>query len=139
MNIIEDFEDMADIFEYDNDTTYLVNFWATWCGPCVKELPYIEEVKSKLSDEKFKLIYVSLDFKKHIETRLLPFLDTHKMTSDMYVLLDSDANSWIDKVDSGWSGSIPFSVVYKGEEKHTFEQQFHSTEELLNIIKPLIH
>lgn len=139
LNIIEDFQEMEQIFKYDNDTTYMINFWATWCGPCVKEMPYIEEARRSLSNEKFRLIYVSLDFRKDLESRLVPFLNKHAVSSEMYILLDPKANKWIDKVDPSWSGSIPYSVVYKGKEKQSFEQQFHSTREILNIINPLIH
>ena len=138
LKIIEDFQDMEEIFQYDNDTTYLINFWATWCAPCVKEIPYIEEVSERLSKNSFRLIYVSLDFEKDLENRLIPFLNKNGITSEMYVLLDPKANSWIDKVDPEWSGSIPFSIIYRGNTRQVFEQQFHSTEEILNIIKPLI-
>jgi len=65
--IYERFEDLAPIFAQQNDTTYVINFWATWCAPCVKELPYFETLTKKYADQKVKVILVSLDFSKQLE------------------------------------------------------------------------
>ena len=71
--IYENFEELAFIFQQQNDTTYVINFWSTWCAPCVKELPYFEQVNQKYTNRKVKVILVSLDFPKQLETKLKPF------------------------------------------------------------------
>jgi len=130
----ESFDDFEKHLHFENDTTYFVNFWATWCGPCVKELPYIEELNELYKNEKFKVVLVSLDFKRHIDTKLIPFLNKKKIVSDVILLLDSKPNNWIDKVDPEWSGAIPISIVYDKSKSEFYEREFHSTEELINII-----
>ncbi len=60
--VFKKFEDFEYLLEKDNDTTYVINFWATWCLPCVKELPEFEEINQHFKDKKFKMILVSLDF-----------------------------------------------------------------------------
>ncbi len=136
--IYENFEDIEFIFQQKNDTTYVINFWATWCAPCVKELPYFEEITQKYADKKIKVILVSQDFSKQLETKLKPFLAKNKLYSEVLVLIDPDANSWIDKVNPAWSGAIPATVVYKGDKNEFYEKSFESLAELEEIIQPFL-
>lgn len=96
----------------DNDTTYIINFWATWCIPCIKELPDFEAINKTYKNKKFKMLLVSLDFKSQIESSLIPFIDKHKLSAEVIVLSDPNANEWINKVNKDWSGSIPATVIY---------------------------
>src|ERR1043165_4592291 len=53
-----------------NDTTYVLNFWATWCKPCVEELPGFDSLLVLESKNPVKIILVSLDFKEDLEKRV---------------------------------------------------------------------
>ena len=136
--VYEKFSNIEPMFHLDNDTTYIINFWATWCKPCLEELPYLEEVNEKYSKEKIKVILCSLDFPKQIESKLLPFVEKKKLKSTVVVLLDGNFNDWIDKVSSEWSGAIPVTYIYNGKKKYFADAPFHSTQELEEIIKPFI-
>ncbi len=136
--IYERFEDLAPIFEQYNDTTYVINFWSTWCAPCVKELPYFEALTEKYATQNVKVILVSLDFPKQLETKLKPFLKENNLQSTVLVLTDPDANSWVDKVNPAWSGAIPATVVYKGDTNKFYEKAFESFAELEGIITPFL-
>lgn len=114
----------------ENDTLYVVNFWATWCAPCVKELPYFETFSKENSTQKVKVILVSLDFEKQKESKLIPFLKKKKITSDVVLLLEKDYNNWLPKVDKNWSGSIPATLLIKGKKRQFVEKEFESAEEL---------
>ncbi|MCK4751475.1 MAG: TlpA family protein disulfide reductase [Bacteroidales bacterium] len=116
-----------------NDTTYLVNFWASWCTPCVEELPAIERIGEEYRGEKIKIVLVSLDFPKQIESRLVPFIEKNKIRSEVLVLNDPDANKWIDKVDPAWSGSIPATLIYNRNGR-MFHEGTYTYEELKQII-----
>lgn len=132
-----DYEHLEPLFEQNDGTTYVINFWATWCLPCVKELPFFEKLNETYKNKNVKVILVSLDFPKKIESQLLPFLERKKVQSTVYVLDDPDANSWIEKVNKDWSGAIPATVIYKGKNKKFFEQSFTYEElekELLLIL-----
>lgn len=107
-----------------NDTVYLVNFWATWCAPCIKELPAIASVEQKYADEKFRVLLVSLDFTKELKSRLEPFVKSKNITSDVFLLNDPDQNRWIDKVDPNWSGEIPFTLIYGKHFRESYSQTF---------------
>ena len=105
------FEDLAKMMSRQNDTTYIFNFFATWCEPCVEEFPSFQRFSSCYAQEKMRLIFVSLDFKKDFSKRLLPFLQKHHVKNEVVLLDEPDYNSWIDHVDSGWDGNLPATLV----------------------------
>ena len=132
------FDAFEHILHQNNDTTYIINFWATWCGPCVKELPYFEQLQAQYAGDKVQVVLVSLDFEKKLESKLVPFLNKRKIASDVVVLLDGKASKWIDRVDPSWSGAIPITLVRKGEELVFHERVFHSYTELEDIVTPFL-
>ncbi len=89
------------------DTTYVVNFWATWCGPCVEELPYFEKLSTIYKKQPVKVILMSLDFKSKLQTDVIPFVKKHKLAAEVYVVNEADQQAFIEKVDRKWSGAIP--------------------------------
>lgn len=118
------FSALEHFLKKDNDTTYVVNFWATWCVPCVEELPNFEKLKATYKGKKVKVLLVSIDFPKMAESKLLPFIKEKNLKSDVVLLNDPDANSWINKVDSTWSGAIPATVIYKKDKRQFYEKSF---------------
>ena len=99
---------------------------ATWCKPCVQELPYFEALHQNKSKLPLKVILVSIDRKSDIESRLQPFLAKREMTTEVFLLADGRAHEWIDKVDPSWSGSIPATVLLKKGKKEFYEKEFDS-------------
>lgn len=114
--------------EAENDTTYVVNFWATWCKPCVEELPYFEALYEKYKDKKVRLILVSLDFEDKIKSKLIPFIIQNKLKGEVIVLRQKGMNNWIDKIDPSWSGALPATIIYKKDKRAFFEQSFEYKE-----------
>lgn len=136
---VYDYEGFEKYLEsYDDSKTLVVNFWATWCIPCVKELPYFEEAHAYYKDTDVKVILVSLDFDTQLESRVIPFLKKKEIKSTVVLLDDPDANSWIDKVSPDWSGAIPATLVMQGTKRAFYEQSFHSFDEIQQIIQPFI-
>ncbi|WP_281637690.1 TlpA family protein disulfide reductase [Flavobacterium marginilacus] len=122
----------------DKSTTYVVNFWATWCAPCVKELPYFERLNSE--NKKVKVVLVSLDFKNQYETKLLPFVKNRKINSEVVLLTDRDYNAWLPIVSKDWSGSIPATLIIQNGVKKVFaERSFSSYEELNEFVNKNIN
>lgn len=112
----------------DKNTIYVVNFWATWCGPCVKELPHFEQLNSE--NKNIKVVLVSLDFKNTLESKLKPFLKKKNIKSEVVLLTDTDYNSWLPQVDKEWSGSIPATLIIKNGQQFFAEKIFSSYTEL---------
>ncbi|TVQ45772.1 MAG: alkyl hydroperoxide reductase [Saprospirales bacterium] len=123
----------------DSETTYIVNFFATWCKPCVDELPYFLELHKNYREEGLHFILISLDFPQHLESRLKPFLTENSVTAEVFLLDDPAANDWIPKVDESWSGAIPATIVCRGGKSSFYEKTFHSTDELIELIQPYLN
>ncbi len=131
---VEKFDQLETRWLKNNDTVYLVNYWATWCKPCVEELPDFLELEKQMKDEKFKMILVSLDFPSQIESRVIPFLKENNIESQV-VLLDDKANYWINKVNKNWDGDIPVTQIIQNKEKE-FHNSSLNLEELQKIVQP---
>jgi thiol-disulfide isomerase/thioredoxin len=130
---VVNYDQLEPYLQKSNDTIYLVNFWATWCVPCIKELPAIEATAAKYTDKKFKVLLVSLDFPEELSNRLEPFMKSKNITSEVFLLNDPNQNRWIDKVDPNWSGEIPFTLIYGKHLRELYSQTF-TFEELDSII-----
>jgi thiol-disulfide isomerase/thioredoxin len=128
------FDEFEPMLHHANDTTYIINFWATWCIPCRKELPDFEQVHKNYLDSKVRVILASLDFIDQLEKVTIPFLLKNNITAQVILLNDPNSNAWIDRVDSRWSGSIPATVIYKADKKDFFEQvlDYNTMEKIVN-------
>ena len=102
---------LESLLNSNTDTTYIVNFWATWCGPCVEELPYFEQLSRNFASQKVRIVLVSMDFVKDKERRVVPFVERMKLKNTVWLLNEPDANSWIDRVDPSWSGALPATLI----------------------------
>ena len=98
-----------------SDTTYIVNFWATWCKPCVAELPDFNKIDSVYKTQKIKVLLVSLDFKEDIKLKLKPFIAKRKFKTEIIVLDEVNGNDFINKVSDKWSGAIPATLITKNK------------------------
>jgi thiol-disulfide isomerase/thioredoxin len=117
--------DVRKILTQKSDTTYIVNFWATWCKPCIAELPSFEQIQQNYKGQNVQVLLISMDFAKELKTRVIPFVNQRKIKSRVWLLNEPDANSWIDKVSPEWSGAIPAMLIvnnYKNK-KVFFEQK----------------
>lgn len=100
----------------------LVNFWATWCGPCVEEFPDLV----KISDDyqgKIDVITVTLDDLAEINTSVPQFLAKMKATMPTYLLKTTDENSAIESVSKDWQGGLPFTILYDGKGATVYSKQ----------------
>ena len=123
----------------NNDTVYVINFWATWCGPCVQELPGFEKLNLQYKDKKFKMLLVSLDFKKDLN-KLEKFRAAKKLSSEVVLLDETKYNEWIDKINPAWGGAIPATLFIKNSTNYMlFHEKSLTFEELQSIVKPLIN
>lgn len=123
------FDDLEKKYMNDSDTLYLVNYWATWCKPCIEEIPDFLKLSKLYKDQKFKMILVSLDFPSQIESRVIPFIKENNIQVEVLVL-DDDANVWINKVNKDWDGDIPVTQIIQNRKK----EFYHSSLTYIELI-----
>ncbi|MDT0559611.1 TlpA disulfide reductase family protein [Ichthyenterobacterium sp. W332] len=136
--VIVDFDGLKPYLNKKDDKTYIVNFWATWCGPCVKELPYFEQIGEAYKNKYVEVILVSLDFPRKYETKLKPYIKENKLKSKVIAFDDLDMNTWIPAINKNWSGAIPATIIYNSNERKFYERSFTYSEletELKQFIK----
>lgn len=127
---VYNFESLEPLLYTDSNKIHIVNFWAMWCAPCIKELPILKEFEK--NNPNVEITLVSLDFPEDIETRLKPFLERKGITSKVVLLDDPDQNSWINKIDPNWSGTIPFTIIFNNENRTFHERAFNDIKDLEN-------
>jgi thiol-disulfide isomerase/thioredoxin len=110
-----------------SQTTLIVNFWATWCKPCVQELPAFDSLNTE--SKNYKVILVSLDFKEDIKSKVNPFLKKNHIKSECVLLDEVNGNDFIDKISKEWSGAIP-ATLFKNTNKKIFIEKKMRLEEL---------
>ncbi|HAF29795.1 MAG TPA: thioredoxin [Bacteroidales bacterium] len=128
------FKEFEPLLHKNDDKVYVINFWATWCRPCVKEIPTFNQLYETYKNNNVEIILVSLDFGKNLQSRILDFKNTHNIKATIIILDDPDSNSWIDKVNKDWSGAIPTTIIYNKKAVKFFEQSF-DYKELENELK----
>lgn len=131
------YNELKPLLEKEDGKTYIINFWATWCAPCVKELPYFEKIKEEYADNNVEVLLVSLDFPKQVEKKLIPFINKKKLQSEVILLDDVNEDIWIKAIDESWSGAIPATIIYNNNNRKFYEQSF-DYETLENELKTFI-
>lgn len=134
---VYDFDGLERLFHKEDNKTYVINFWATWCKPCVAELPYFERIYAEQKGSGVEVILVNIDMPKMWESHLVPFVKRKKLKSKVIILDDPKQNTWIPKVDVNWSGGIPATLIYNNNKREFYEQSF-TYEELSDSLSEFI-
>ena len=107
-----------------SDKPLIVNFWATFCKPCIEEIPYFQSLVKKYDSAGIKLLLVSLDLKEAY-SKINSFAATHKFTAPIVYLNETNADIFCPKIDEKWSGAIPASLFVNNQKGYRkfFEEQ----------------
>lgn len=129
------FDELQQLRQSPGDTLYVVNFWATWCKPCIKELPYFEAASAAHKDQPVRVVLVSMDAAEDLEKRVKPFVQKRGLKADVMLLDEVDGNTWIDKLEPKWSGAIPATLFFNNKRnQYEFVEREMTQEELQSLI-----
>lgn len=135
--VYENFADVAGLFNQQSDTTYLINFWATWCRPCREEIPLLQKLAREHADAKIQVVLVSLDTEPSAIERIPPFLEKEAPELPTIVLTDEDP-AWGKTIDRVWSGSLPTTIIYRKDLRYVYRREFRTYVDLQGAVAPLI-
>jgi len=120
-----------------SETPLIINFWATYCGPCLKEIPYFEKLTKQYKENNVRLLLISLDFKESYPDKIEKFITRMKFSSSIVWLNETNADYFCPKVDSKWSGVMPATLFInkKTSYRHFIEESISESNFDLEIKK----
>ncbi|MBA3829700.1 MAG: TlpA family protein disulfide reductase [Taibaiella sp.] len=120
----------------NDDTIYVINFWATWCAPCVHELPEFNKLYDHFAGKPVKILMVSLDFKEGYPREIEKMAEKKKMREELVWLNETNANIFIPKIEDSWQGSIPATLVLQhGQYFRQFWEGAIKAESVENVVE----
>lgn len=123
----------------ESKTPLIINFWATWCKPCVEELPYFEKEVEENSKDSVVLLLISLDFKEAFPQSILTFAEKKEIKGQIFWLNETNADYFCPKIDTKWSGSIPATLFINNKTGYrNFVEEQISPKKLKQEIKALL-
>lgn len=104
----------------------VINFWATWCAPCVKELPLFEKLQGERKDVAVTLVSMDIDLDPDPQ-KVHRYVERKKIKSEVLILDERNPDTWIDKIDKKWSGALPATLVIntKTGKRKFVEKELH--------------
>ena len=135
--VYDRYAEVAPVFTQNDDTTYLINFWATWCKPCLEELPLLQELAEEHRNDKLQVLLVSLDTEASAISRIPAYLEQKDITLPTLVLRDETA-AWQRALDEKWDGSLPTTFIYRGPLRYIYRRNFNTLPDVEAAVEPLI-
>lgn len=129
IEVAKEYSEIQTRLDSDTNVLWIVNFWATSCPPCLKEMPHFNEIEAEKNDD-IKILLVSLDRAKDLEPRVYDFVEKFNITPEVVLLEDQNYSSWTDDVDPSWYGALPATMMIKGSKKNFRFGAYKTIEEL---------
>lgn len=123
----------------ESKTPLIINFWATFCKPCMEEIPYFQKLGKKYENKGVKLLLVSLDMKDDFPGRVNAFIKKNKVVTPTAWLDETNADYFCPRIDKAWSGAIPASLFINNRDSYRkFIEEPLSEEQLEKEIMTMI-
>lgn len=135
--VVIDLEGMTQLMDAQPEKLQVINFWATWCKPCIDELPAFEKLQAAYKEE-IEVILISLDDVENLDSKVNPFLEKNMIQSQVKLLNHAYAAEYIPMVDQHWDGAIPVTLLKYKDQNKFFNQEFQYKEleiEVLSLLK----
>ena len=122
-------DQLQNLISSKSENIKVINFWATWCAPCIKELPLFEKLGQDRKDVEVTLVSMDLDLDPNPE-KVHKFVARKKLQSKVVILDAKDPNHYIDQIEKSWSGALPATIIINGKtgQRKFVEKELHEGE-----------
>lgn len=131
-------KDLQAVISKPSEKIQVINFWATWCAPCVKEIPLFEKLNLQNKDVDVTLVSMDFDLDPNPD-KVHRFVTRKNLQSKVVIIIEEDPSSWIDKVDKDWSGALPATLIVntKTGKRKLVQRELHEgdLEKLIEEVK----
>lgn len=118
IEVLDHYSDLQKIIDAQGDRPLILNFWSTYCPPCIKELPLFDSLEVAYKSRDIKVLLINLDAVKDLESRVYPFVKKQGIKQEIKLLNDQNYTKWTEQVDSSWYGALPATLMIKGHKRH---------------------
>ncbi|MCS7153843.1 MAG: TlpA family protein disulfide reductase [Bacteroidia bacterium] len=116
------------------ETLYVLNFWSTWCRPCIAELPHLQAAYERLAKQiPVSFWLISLDFPPDGAKKAARLLHQKGISLPAFWLSEKDPNTWIPRLHSDWDGAIPYTQAGLGGPFH--DRPFSNSQEVEDFVR----
>ena len=138
IEILDQFSELQTIIDSKDHDVLVLNFWATSCPPCLKEMPHFNRLESEYRNKKVRILLVSLDMVAQLKPRIYPFVEKFGIIPEVVVLKDQNYTGWTDKIHDTWFGALPATLIIKGEKRNFRFGSYQTYEELQSDVESLL-
>lgn len=119
--LLSEFKAFEKILAQEKGKAVLVNLWATWCKPCVNEMPLLEKLHQNYKDKGIKVITLSMDEVTKIDSLVIPYWQAMNFSMDNYLIAAEDPGALVNQIDPLWLGLLPTTFIFNtnGEKVET--------------------
>lgn len=123
----------------ESKTPLIINFWATFCKPCMEEIPHFQKLGKKYEKTGLKLLLVSLDMKDDFPAKVKAFIKNKKISTSTAWLDETNADYFCPRIDNTWSGAIPATLFINNRNSYRkFTEESLSEEQLEKEIRAVL-
>lgn len=133
-------EGLEPLMEDQQGKVVVANFWATWCQPCVAEMPELARFYETYKDKPVTFLSLSVDTRRDFEAgKVQAFMDKHELPFPVYVIDSRDPDAVAVAMNIDWSGTLPATFVFdsKGELQEMFDGEV-TADDLVKAVEPLL-
>ncbi|HMV07719.1 MAG TPA: TlpA disulfide reductase family protein [Cyclobacteriaceae bacterium] len=118
--------ELQELISSKGDKIKVINFWATWCAPCVKEMPLFEKLGQERTDVQVTFVSMDLDLDPD-PSKVYKFVSRKKLQSKVVMLDEKNPNSYIELIDKSWSGALPATIIVNSKtgQRKFVEKELH--------------
>ncbi|XOV92622.1 MAG: TlpA family protein disulfide reductase [Bacteroidota bacterium] len=123
-------ESLNGIINTPDNKLKVINFWASWCRPCILEIPYFEAVDKSQA----KVYFVTVDHPEDME-KAMKMVERIQVKSPVFLLNERDTDKYIKSISIDWSGAIPATLFVDARGRRYFHEQAFDKPELDKFVK----